>query len=69
MAVIPIIDAALCDGCGTCVEQCHTHALEIIDARAAIADPDKCDYCTDCEDVCPQEAISCPFQLVLGEAP
>jgi NAD-dependent dihydropyrimidine dehydrogenase PreA subunit len=35
-------------------------------ALAIITRPDLCSYCADCEDICPTEAISLPYQIVLA---
>ncbi|MBP8291710.1 MAG: 4Fe-4S binding protein [Caldilineaceae bacterium] len=29
--------------------------------------PDRCTYCTACEDVCPTDAIALPFLIVFAE--
>lgn len=65
MAVIPIIDPGLCDGCNTCVEECHVHAVDLVEGKAVVARPADCNYCTECETLCPQAAISCPLEIVL----
>ena len=67
MAVVPIIDANLCDGCGICVEACHSNAVAMIDGKAVVVRPLDCDYCTDCESLCPKGAISCPLEIVVLE--
>ncbi len=63
--VLPKIDPALCTGCGDCVDACHVTALAIRDEKACIARAADCDYCTDCEAVCPSGAIACPFEVVV----
>jgi NAD-dependent dihydropyrimidine dehydrogenase PreA subunit len=65
--ILPIIDADRCTGCGTCVELCLTHAVELRRGRAHIARPDDCNYCGDCEDICPEGAIALPYEIVLAE--
>lgn len=65
--VLPRIDRAACTGCGDCVDVCRTSALAIQDRIVALVSPENCDYCTDCEAVCPVGAIPCPFEvLVIG---
>lgn len=51
-----IIDREECIKCGTCVEQCHFHALEIKDDEL-VHDSDKCIWCGHCLAVCPKDAI------------
>ena len=67
MAVIPVIDPSLCDGCGVCVDACHAHAVELVNGKAVVVRTDSCDYCTDCESLCPKGAIRCPLEIVLVE--
>ncbi|MCL5958501.1 MAG: 4Fe-4S binding protein [Chloroflexi bacterium] len=62
----PTLDEEKCNGCGTCVALCHTAALEMADGKAAIARPEDCDYCGACEENCPEGAIGCPYEIVLG---
>ena len=65
---LPEIDLDRCDGCGNCVEQCPTGVVEIKDGKATIVRPEECSYCTECESFCPQEAIRCPFEIILLKA-
>lgn len=65
--VLPTIDCDKCTGCGDCVEVCHVNALSLQNLRAAFAVPRLCDYCCDCEAVCPAGAIRCPFEVVFEE--
>ncbi|MEW6141807.1 MAG: 4Fe-4S binding protein [Chloroflexota bacterium] len=62
---IPEVDSEKCTGCGDCVEQCPTDAVEVIDGKAVIVRPGDCTYCTDCEAYCPAHAIRCPYEIVL----
>ena len=64
--VFPKIDRNTCTGCGDCVDVCHANALAIQELKAVIQNPDLCDYCTDCEAVCPVCAITCPFEVVIA---
>lgn len=56
------IDAALCSGCGTCLDRCHFMAIEAInpddDVKAMRVIPEKCMGCGICQITCPEEAIS-----------
>ena len=67
MAEIPIIDHEKCDGCGLCVGVCHLNALAIVNNVITIIATVECDWCTDCELVCPTGAISCPFEIIIQE--
>lgn len=61
---IPIIDAAKCTGCGLCVEACPNEALSMLNGCAVVSKPDACMYTGNCELICPEDAISRPYQLI-----
>lgn len=61
---VPIIDAGRCTGCRLCVLVCPTAALMIRGGIAAVADAQACTYTGHCERICPQQAISRPFQIM-----
>ena len=61
---VPIIDHALCDGCGLCVRACPSHALALADGKAIVARPDACQYDGYCEMICPVQAITRPFLII-----
>jgi NAD-dependent dihydropyrimidine dehydrogenase PreA subunit len=63
---VPEIDPVKCTGCGECVEECPTEAVELQEGKAVIVRPEDCCYCTSCESACPQEAIQCPFEIILA---
>jgi NAD-dependent dihydropyrimidine dehydrogenase PreA subunit len=42
-------------------------ALTLEGEVVVVSHPDRCDYCTDCELVCPEGAISCPFELIVED--
>jgi len=67
MAEIPVIDQDKCDGCELCVGVCHLNALAIVNNIVTIVETVECDWCTDCELVCPNGAISCPFEIIIQE--
>jgi MinD superfamily P-loop ATPase len=67
MAEMPIIDLKKCDGCGLCVGVCHCNALAVVRNIITITEKAECDWCTDCEVVCPTGAISCPFEIIMQE--
>ena len=61
--VLPEINMELCTGCGTCVERCPTQAVEMAEGWPCIVRPQDCTYCTECEAICPQGAIQCPYEI------
>jgi ferredoxin len=67
VAEMPVIDPNKCDGCGLCVGVCHLNALAIVNNIITIIGTVECDWCTDCELVCPTGAISCPFEIIIQE--
>ena len=65
-SVLPSIDRDACTGCGDCVDVCHVNALAIREMKAVIVSAGDCDYCTECEAVCPVAAIACPLEIVVA---
>ncbi|MFC1846087.1 MEDS domain-containing protein [Chloroflexota bacterium] len=61
---LPTLKVDECDGCGLCISVCHNDALYLINNRVKFKENAACDWCTDCETVCPTNAITCPFQIV-----
>lgn len=64
---IPEIDVEKCTGCGDCASACPGEAVDIVQGKAVVVRPEDCDYCTECEVLCPLGAISCPFEIVMDE--
>ncbi len=62
--LLPLIDTVRCDGCGHCVTHCPAGALALVDGKAVLAYPARCNYDATCEDVCPTDAIALPYQVV-----
>ena len=61
---VPTIDWEECDACGLCVEKCPTGAVNLGPDGPVIVRPKDCTYCTDCEAICPRDAIRCPYEVV-----
>ena len=51
------IDREKCTGCESCVQECPSEAIQMLNEKAVI-DPDTCVDCGVCLDSCPVEAIS-----------
>ncbi|MCE7948579.1 MAG: 4Fe-4S dicluster domain-containing protein [Chloroflexi bacterium CFX4] len=62
---MPIIDEALCNACGICIERCPESALGWQNGKAALVAAEACRYCAACEDVCPTAAIALPYLVML----
>jgi MinD superfamily P-loop ATPase len=73
MGDMPQIIESKCDGCGLCVEICDCRIISLVDNKATIIPDEKCGgcrrWCTLCEDICPQKAIYCSFDVVIESKP
>ena len=67
MIDMPVIDPSKCNKCGLCITVCHCHALVMIDNVVTVVSTKECDWCTQCEEVCPTAALSCPFEIIVEE--
>lgn len=65
---LPEIDLTRCDRCGACVVYCSAEAVEMGPDGPFIARPEDCTYCTDCEGICPQGAITCTYEIIWGDS-
>jgi uncharacterized Fe-S center protein len=59
----PIIVEAKCNHCGLCVSVCTCGALQIVGESVKAVSVENCGWCTMCELVCPEGAITCPFEI------
>jgi MinD superfamily P-loop ATPase len=62
---LPVLDRARCTNCGDCVPVCAPGALAVVAGHLEFVKPDFCDYCGECEAVCGEDAISCPYDIVI----
>jgi NAD-dependent dihydropyrimidine dehydrogenase PreA subunit len=51
------INEELCDGCGTCVEQCPNQVFVVDDKKSQAHNFKDCMACYLCETICPKLAI------------
>jgi ferredoxin len=51
------VDEQKCNGCESCMEECPSEAIKVVNDKAKI-DLDTCVDCGVCVDACPSEAIS-----------
>jgi len=51
------VDKEKCTGCESCVEECPSEAIKMVDDKAEV-DVDACIDCGVCVGACPVEAIS-----------
>jgi electron transport complex protein RnfB len=62
---VAITDAALCTGCGSCLESCFFDARRLEDGALHVMD-ERCFGCGRCLASCPQDAIRLEFQAGRG---
>jgi len=61
----PVIDKALCTGCGTCEDSCPIDVIYTDDdnGKSLIKYPEECWHCGSCRQECPEDAIEIRFPL------
>lgn len=67
MAESPAIDRTKCNGCGLCVNVCAYNVLILVDQIVTVIEAEQCDWCVNCEAVCPTGAIACSFEIVIQD--
>jgi len=51
------VDEEKCTGCETCVSECPSEAIKMVDEKAVVNE-ETCIDCGVCVDACPEEAIN-----------
>jgi len=73
MENMPRVDNGKCDGCGLCVGVCGCRIISVVESKATIIPHSGCNgcrnWCTLCEDICPNKAIYCAFDVVIESKP
>jgi Fe-S-cluster-containing hydrogenase component 2 len=71
----PRVDQENCTLCGLCVQACPCRSIEIVEQRLVFHCLEGCSHgvvCSGgncwcvCEEICPEGANECPFEIVLG---
>lgn len=69
MAEMPVIDLEKCTGCSLCVSVCTCRILSVVGNKVTLIPRKDCHgcrtWCTLCEDICPEKAITCSFDVVI----
>jgi ferredoxin len=56
-----------CNRCGLCVEVCSRGVLVLDPCELRVDQERECDGCATCEEICPQDAIDYPFEIVWAD--
>jgi ferredoxin len=59
----PVIYPEKCNGCGMCIDVCGQDILYLDEQKIQVRVNMECDWCTNCEAVCPAGAIACPYVI------
>lgn len=52
------VDAAKCEGCEECANNCPVSVFEMKDGKAVVVQPDLCEGCQTCTSVCSSGAVT-----------
>lgn len=63
---LPQIDLAKCIGCELCVKLCPNNTLTMIQDIPIVSAPGACTYTGACQEICPTEAISLTYEIVVS---
>ena len=74
---LPQVKTEICSSCGSCIEVCPCHSVDLEQGEPVFCCPDECTIsCAEasgcgcvCEDACPEGAISCSFEVILSDKP
>ena len=64
----PRFEQDKCNGCHLCVSVCMHGGFVLREGSVEMNIEAECDWCQDCELVCPTGAISFPFEVVEEES-
>mgnify|MGYP001768224029 CR=1 FL=1 len=64
---VPEINVEKCTGCGLCVSVCERNGLTLVESHVLFVGGDECTWCGMCEAVCEHAAISCPYEVIVGD--
>jgi len=63
----PSFDPAKCNACGLCAEVCRRGGFTIAQGKIVTGDFAECDWCQECDLICPTGAITFPFEVVIED--
>ena len=64
---LPVVDDAICTGCGRCLEACGPRSLQIVRSAAVLARPGNCGSDEFCMAACTEGAIRMEWVDLAGD--
>jgi len=64
---MPHLNQAKCNACGLCVSVCARLGLVLNEKNIRFLESVECDWCQQCELVCPTGAVTFPFEVVIED--